>query len=390
MKHCRVNITGIGPVTAAGIGRDVFARRILEPVSRIAAVKLGDKGAVTAAGEVKDFRSSAFALDADHLQSPREIQFALAATMLALRDAGLALAEIRKRQPLVVVARPSSDWERGPDGALVTVAGRKLRPHAVQIAVADLVAGRMESGRGLADSFSSLDAIGYAASQVASGEVDLAICGGADAPLREEILTELKKLGLAPAHANEPARQCRPFDLWRTTGVAGEGACMLVLEAEGSPRRSYASVAGVAQAVETDGQPWAVLAEALRLVLGNAGVRPAEIDCIQADGTGHKALDQAEANALRTALGARLGEIPVVAIKGAIGNALGAAGAIEVGCAALGIRHSMIAPTVNWNHPDPSCRLNLAKAPRVLATGVTLVTGRDAAAGVISCLLLKP
>jgi 3-oxoacyl-(acyl-carrier-protein) synthase len=149
-------------------------------------------------------------------------------------------------------------------------------------------------------------------------------------------------------------------------------------------------VVAVARAGEKDSQSWAVLTEALRLALGNAGVRPAEIDCIHADGTGHKTLDQAEANALRVALGSRLGSIPVVAIKGAIGNALGAAGAIQVGCAALGIRHSMIAPTVNWQNPDPSCPLNLAKASRVLATGVTLVTGRDPVGGIISCLLLKP
>jgi 3-oxoacyl-(acyl-carrier-protein) synthase len=122
--------------------------------------------------------------------------------------------------------------------------------------------------------------------------------------------------------------------------------------------------------------------------LGNAGVRPAAIDCIQADGTGHKTLDLAEAVALRAGFGARLASIPVVSIKGAIGNTLGAAGAIQVGCAALGMRHSMIAPTVNWQHPDPSCPLNLAASPRLLAMSTAMVVGRDLA-GSVSCLILK-
>jgi 3-oxoacyl-(acyl-carrier-protein) synthase len=140
--------------------------------------------------------------------------------------------------------------------------------------------------------------------------------------------------------------------------------------------------------VEKDARPWVALNEALRLALGNAGLRPADIDCIHADGTGNKALDQAEATALRAGLGARLASIPVVAIKGAVGNALGAAGAIQIGCAALGMRHSIIAPTVNWSHPDPSCPLNLQATSRSLATETALVVGRDPG-GSISCLILK-
>lgn len=348
---------------------------------------MGDKGTLMAAAEVKDFRIGAFALDAVHLQSAREVQFALAATILALRDAGLALADVRKRKPLIALARPALEratW----CGPVEAVLQDKAKPHAVQDAVAQLVEGR-GGASGLGDGFSSLDTIGYAAARVASGEFDLAICGGTDAPLNEAIFAELKKLGLSPAHVHEPGRQCRPFDLWRSTGVVGEGACMFVLEPEECPRRAYACVAGAAKVNEKDGQPWGALAQALRMALGNAGLRPTEIECIHADGTGHKTLDLAEARALHAVLGERLGAIPVVAIKGAVGNTLGAAGAIQVGCAALGMRHSLIAPTVNWQYPDPSCPLNLSATSRVLATGVTLVMGRDPV-GIISCLLLKP
>jgi len=388
MKHRRVKITGIGPITPAGIGREAFLRGILEPVSRVSAMEVGDGDAVSlvAAAGVKDFRVGAFALDAGHLQSPRHVQFALAAAVLALRDAGISLADARKRKPYVAVAFPMAErltFTEPIEGAL----GNGAEPQAAQEAVAGLVGARAGEA-GERRFLSSLDAIGHAAGLVASGEVDLAICGGADAPLTATILAELKSLGLSPGHAQEPGRVCRPFDLWRTTGVVGEGACLFVLEPEESPHRAHARVAGATRAAETAGHPWEALGEALRLTLGNAGVRPAEIDCIHADGTGNKALDQAEAAALGAGFGARLASIPVVAIKGAVGNALGAAGAIQIGCAALGMRHSIIAPTVNWLHPDPSCPLNLSASSRLLATSMALVVDRDPG-GSISCLVLQ-
>jgi len=386
MKYRRVKITGIGLVTPAGIGREAFLRSILEPISRVAAVKVGETGGLVAAAEVKDFRVGAFALDAGHLQSPRHVQFALAATVLALRDAGITVTDVRKLKPLLVMAYPLV--ERFATGAFSTKPSADGDgAHALQDAVADMLGARSLKFVGR-KSFCSLDAIGRAAEQVASGEVELAICGGAEAPLQEEILTELKKMGLSPGHAKEPERVCRPFDLWRTTGVVGEGAGMFVIEPEASLRRGHTYVAGFSRAEEKEDRPWEPLSEVTRLALGNAGLRTAEIDCIHAEGTGNKERDLAEANGLRESFGARLTSIPVVAIKGAIGNALGAAGAIQIGCAVLAMRHSMIAPTVNWRHPDPSCPLNLSPSARSLATKSALIVGRDLGGGV-SCLILR-
>ena len=388
MKQRRVKITGIGPVTAAGIGREAFLRGIVEPVSRVKTlVPLGEgNGALVAAADVGDFRVGAFALDAVHLQSPRHVQFALAGTVLSLRDAGILLADLRKKKSLVSVAYPMAERSTYNE-PIASDSGAGVRLHQTQAAV-ELLVGARTGVAAEVRRLSSLDAIGHAAEQVASGVADIAICGGADAPLTESILAELNRHGLSPNHAKEPDRLCRPFDLWRTTGVAGEGACMFVLEPETSPRRAYAWVAGSARATEQSGRPWSGLGEALRLALGNARLRPAEIDCIQAEGLGHASLDQAEAAALGTALGARLASIPVVSIKGAVGNALGAAGAIQVGCAALGMKHALIAPTTNWHHYDPSCPLNLSASSRSLAMQAMLVVDRDPA-GRITCLLLK-
>ena len=86
--------------------------------------------------------------------------------------------------------------------------------------------------------------------------------------------------------------------------------------------------------------------------------------------------------------GDALGEIPVSSIKGAIGNPFAAAGAIQVGCAALGLKHGFIPPTINWQHPDPACPLNLSARPRYISHRNTLINSHGLS-GSNACLVLK-
>jgi 3-oxoacyl-(acyl-carrier-protein) synthase len=234
---------------------------------------------------------------------------------------------------------------------------------------------------------SGLDAIGHAADMIATGHSDIAICGGTEAPLHFHPMLELKMAGLAPGNANSPQAQCRPFDRWRTTGVIGEGACILVLEADASPRRGYAYVAGHGYASDPPGNPCGGLHEAITLAVNNSGVRRTDIEAISAWGPGHKILDAAEATIMRDFFGAALSDIPVVSLKGAIGNPLGAAGAIQIGCAALGMTYSVIPPTVNWQYPDPACCLNLSSQVRYVPHRTVLINAHGLS-GTNSCIVL--
>ena len=99
---------------------------------------------------------------------------------------------------------------------------------------------------------SGLDSIGRAAEMLANGEAEIAICGGTEAPLHLHPMIELRMLGLAPGNPELPALQCRPFDKWRTTGVIGEGSCILVLEVDPN-REGYANVEGYAYASDMSG-----------------------------------------------------------------------------------------------------------------------------------------
>ena len=399
MKRRRVKITGLGFVTPAGTGKDAFWQGILEPVSRVvAAKKFPDEAGAFVAAEVKGFHLDHYAGGANSKRMPRHTQFALAAAALAAEDAGLSLPQLRDRGALVMIGATLMDFgvinkgvdiivRKGPINALPTSVSSAL-VSAIGAAVGEAIGGTTRTMSLQSACCSGLDAIGRSAEMIANGEAEIAVCGGAEAPLYFHPMLELKLAGLAPGNPDFPERQCRPFDLWRTTGVIGEGACIMILESEESPRPGYAHVGGYSYASDPAASPCAGLAEALRLTLGNTGLRPGQIECISAWGPGHKTLDAAEARVLEEFFGPALAAIPAVSLKGAIGNPLGAAGAIQVGCAALGIYHSAIPPTVNWEHPDPACPLNLSAKPRFIAHRNALVDAHGLS-GANACLILS-
>ena len=220
---------------------------------------------------------------------------------------------------------------------------------------------------------SGLDAVGYGARLIAQCEADLVICGGTEAPLHRCPILEMRAAGLTPMTTEMPERLSRPFDLWRTTGVVSEGACMLVLEPEDSPRPGYSYVSGWATANDDNGTICAGMATAACSALAEAGLRPNQVDSISAWGPGHREIDRGEAQAMRRVFGGQLREIPAYSIKGAIGAALAAAPAIQIAAVALGQRHGIAPPTVNWEYPDPECELNLANRARRVESRAALV-----------------
>lgn len=400
MKRRRVKITGIGPVTPAGIGREEFWRGILEPVSRIRPYdKLGESDGPLVAAYLKRFNISDYA---DKARLPkgaaRHTLFAVAASILALRDAGIDPASLESGGTAVVVGSSLLDFgsigeaiesvnKRGPRGALARVvytASGTSTPSAINLALG--TAARTMSMQ--SSCCSGLDAIGYASDLIARGEVEIAICGGTEAPLHRFPILELRAAGLTPTTTEMSDRVARPFDLWRTTGVVSEGACMIVLEADESPRPAYAYVDGYAFANDEASDLCGGLVTAARIAMAEGGIRPTQVEAINAWGPGHKLIDRGEADAMRRIFGEEASAIPVVSIKGAIGNALGATPAIQVATAALGQWHSCLPPTVNWQYPDPDCPLNLSAKPRFTEHGVTLVNAHGVGA-VNSCMVIQ-
>ena len=385
MKRRRVKITGIGPVTPAGVGREEFWQGIQEPVSRVRPFdKLGaDYGAFVAA-YIDRFNIAKYV---DRTLVPkgaaRQTLFAVAGAALAVQDAGISKEEIATAKCAVVSGSSIMDFG-GTISSMDAVSSRGVKMaqprvlYAIGIGSVPSAINRAlgTNGRTLALSnqcSSGMDAIGYAASLVANGEVDIAICGGTEAPLHRFPLIELRAAELTPATTDLSGRIARPFDLWRTTGVVGEGCCMLVIEPESSPRSGYSYISGYGFANDEADKLCDGMVEAGKIAMAQSGVRPVDIEVLSAWGPGHKLVDSAEVRAMETLFGPELSDIAVVSIKGAIGTPLGAAPAIQVAAAALAQRFGTIPPTVNWEHPDPECRLNLSRGIRTIPHRRTLI-----------------
>jgi 3-oxoacyl-[acyl-carrier-protein] synthase II len=209
-------------------------------------------------------------------------------------------------------------------------------------------------------------AIGEAARRIATGEVDIMIAGGTEAPLNYGTLVAWDALKtLATADLHDPAASCKPFAKDRTGLVLGEGAAIVVLEdmqqARARGARVHAELAGYGLCTDAshitrptvEGQ-----AAAMRRALESAAMQPEEIGYINAHGTGTLANDAVETGAIKQVFGAHASGIPVSSTKSMHGHLLGAAGALELVAAILALERHIIPPTINLQVPDPECDLD--------------------------------
>jgi 3-oxoacyl-[acyl-carrier-protein] synthase II len=213
---------------------------------------------------------------------------------------------------------------------------------------------------------SSAVAIGEAWMRVASGQLEVAIAGGAEAPLSPGSLKAWDALHtVASMDPQDPAASCRPFSLGRSGMVLGEGAAMLVLEpwdrASARGARVLGEVLGYGQSTDTghitrptvEGQ-----AAAMRLALQSGGLAPEMVGAINAHGTGTQANDSIETLAIRDVFGPHADKLMVSATKSMHGHLLGAAGALECLLSLLALQETVALPTMHLQRADPVCDLD--------------------------------
>jgi 3-oxoacyl-[acyl-carrier-protein] synthase II len=212
---------------------------------------------------------------------------------------------------------------------------------------------------------SSAVAIGEAARRVASGEADVMLAGGAEAPLTLGTLKAWEAMRTLAAEDADAAASCRPFSRDRGGLVLGEGAAVVVLEAweraeaRGAPILAEAAGYGLfTDAAHVTRPSVEGQAEAMRRALADARLDPAQVGYVNAHGTGTQANDGVETAAIKAVLGARAGRVPVSSTKSMHGHLLGAAGALEYVACVMALSRGTIPPTVNLRVPDPECDLD--------------------------------
>ncbi|HEU4672613.1 MAG TPA: beta-ketoacyl-[acyl-carrier-protein] synthase family protein [Candidatus Limnocylindrales bacterium] len=373
----RVWITGLGPLTAAGIGRDAFWAGVQAAVSPVRRIDRFDpspfRSQVAAQVDAFDPLDQIDAADARRLD--RFSQFAMSAGRLALDDAGLAPGApghpARDRIGLYVgsalggIAFAEIQHERylergirsvSPLLALAVFGG--AAPANIGIAL-DVRGPILSTANSCA---SGAVAIGEAVAAIRAGEIDAALAGGAEVPLSPLAFGAFDIIRALSAGSNDDAgHAARPFDTRRDGFVMGEGAAMVVLEeataAAARGATPYAEVLGYAATSDAyhmvQPRPDGVEAgRAASLALAEAGTAAEGIDYVNAHASSTPIGDVAEARAIERALGDRARTVPVSGTKALYGHPLGASGAIEAALCSLVIRCSWAPPSVNLETPD--------------------------------------
>jgi 3-oxoacyl-[acyl-carrier-protein] synthase II len=375
----RVVVTGLGLVTPLGIGTKatweaaIAGKSGVGPITRFDAKDLPSR----IAGEVKEFDPDLYMDRKEARRNDLFIQFGLAAAQVALQDAGLPLDKPLGERCGVIVGSGMGGLATLEDTHLTAVnrGHRKVNPFFIPSIIVNLVGGQISIKYGasgvnyapVSACATGNHAIGESMRHLQHGDVDIMISGGAEATI-----TLLGISGFTAARAlsernDAPEKASRPFDKDRDGFVAGEGAGLLVLEELEHARRRRARIyceltgyGATADAFHITTPSGHGAERAMKLCLDDAGLRPEEVQYVNAHGTSTPVGDIAEMKAIKSVFGgwAKKG-LMVSSTKSMTGHLLGAAGGVEGALTALALYHGIVPPTINIEHQDPECDLDV-------------------------------
>jgi 3-oxoacyl-[acyl-carrier-protein] synthase II len=378
-----VVVTGMGAVTPFGVGVDPLREGVRagrSGVDWITSIPDLDPSIypVRYAAEVKDFSVDRHLKQHCEVRVERSVQMGLVAAREALGQSQLLNEEERLRDPStrieVIVGSghgPCHEKEIG-NSTFFTRGVKAVRPMTIPKSMFNSLSSNISIHFGLTGTnfvvasacASGASAIGIAATLIRHGCADIVLAGGADAPLTPLLFSCWTSLRVLARHA-EPQKASRPFDQQRNGMVLGEGAAMVVLESrDNADRRGVAPLAKVrgygssSDAFHVTSPTVEGQRQAMESCLADAGLRPPDVGYINAHGTGTKANDETEAQAIVEVFGQGNTFPPISSTKSMLGHSLGACGAIELITCIEAMRHEFLPPTINCDEPDPQIGLD--------------------------------
>jgi len=377
MSKRRVVVTGLGIVSPVGIGIAAAwdnltnGRSGVAPITRFDASQLPTRFAA----EVKGFTSADWMPPKETRRSDLFVHFGLAATKMALEDAGLVIDDSNAERVGVNVGSGIGGLPMIEDNIreMIAKGPRRLSPFFVPGTIINMVAGMISiqfKAKGpnvsmVSACTTSAHCVGEAGRMIEYGDADVMIAGGAEACINMSGVGGFCACKALSERNDDPATASRPFDKDRDGFVLGEGAGILILEelehAKKRGARIYAELAGMGMsgdanhitAPNMDGPRRAMVA-----AMRNASVNPADVQYVNAHGTSTPLGDSNETAAMKAAFGDHAYKLAVNSTKSMHGHLLGAAGGVEAVITALAIHHQVSPPTINIFTPDPACDLD--------------------------------
>ncbi|MCS6902869.1 MAG: beta-ketoacyl-ACP synthase II [Candidatus Bipolaricaulota bacterium] len=376
----KVVITGIGVITPIGMGKDAFWQGLAEGCSGVGRVDdlidLKDVGAKIGA-YIRDFDPLQFMDKKRARRLGRSSQLALAATRLALDDGRLDLSGEDRDRIGVVIGTGIGNIEALTENydTLLQKGPGRVSPFFVPMFMPNAVAGEISIEWGLrgpnygtvSACASSNHALGLAADMIRYGYADVMVTGGTESVTQPLTFAGFDQMGALSRRNDEPARASRPFDKDRDGFVVGEGAGILILESLEHARARdayiYAELASIGMTADAGhitapDEHGEGARKAMRMALERAGVRPEEVDYINAHGTATPLGDISETRAIKRLFGAHAYKLAVSSTKSQIGHLLGGAGAVEAIATLMALDRGILPPTINLENPDPECDLD--------------------------------
>lgn len=379
MAKRRVVVTGMGMVSPLGLDVKSTWQAILEGKSGVGYITHFDAKdyPVKIAAEVKGFDPTKYIEPKEVKKMDRFIHFAIAATQMALEDAGLKITPENSERIGIVIGSgmgglPTIEHYHK---ILLEKGWKRVSPFFIPMVIVNLAAGQISikygiKGPNLAVTTACATgnhSIGEAFRMIQYGDADVMIAGGTEAVITPMAIAGFAIMRALSTRNDEPEKASRPFDINRDGFVMGEGAGIIILEElEHALKRGakiYAELVGygmsadayhiTAPAPQGEGG-----ARCMKMALLDAGIAPEEVDYINAHGTGTKQGDELETQAIKTVFGEHAYKLCVSSTKSMTGHLLGAAGGVEAIFTVLSIYEDIVPPTINLDNPDPECDLD--------------------------------
>jgi len=375
----RIVVTGMGAISPLGLSSEESWRNAVKGKSGVGPITLCDTDGIMVkiAAEVKGFQPELYMPVKEVRRRDRFEQFGAAAAREAIEESGLVITDENRARIGVMISAAIGGITTLEQNVFVLIneGQRRVTPMVVPMYMPNGAAGLVSIDFGLTGPCFSIssacasgaDGLGLATLLIKAGIIDVAVAGASEATITRIGLTAFDRAG-AMSHVEEPPYPTpKPFDLNRDGLVMGEGAAILVLERESyalnrgakilAELAGYGSTADAYHITAPD-ENGSGGARAIRLALESAGISPAEVDYINAHGTGTSLNDSAETLAIKSAFGELAYNIPISSTKSMTGHMMGATGALEAIFCVWAIREGIIPPTINYQTPDPACDLD--------------------------------
>ena len=375
----RVVVTGVGLVTALGVGTDRTWEGLCQGRSGVGQITRFDAAQFSTriAAEVNDFDPLNWIEKKELKKMDTFIHYAIAAADFAQKQSGIEITpELSERTGVfigsgiggfTVIEREHNNLIRGGP--------RKISPFFIPSSIINLAAGQVSIRMGARGPNSApctacssgAHAVGDAYRQIARGDADVMIAGGSEAAITQMGVGGFAAMRALSTRNDEPQRASRPFDKERDGFVMGEGSGIVILEELEMAKKRGAKILAELVGYGMSGDAFHITLPSedgnggyrvMQNALNDAGVSADSVDYINAHGTSTLPNDRLETMAIKKLFGDRASEIAISSTKSMLGHLLGAAGAVEAGISVLALQNQVAPPTINYENPDPECDLD--------------------------------